>query len=100
MWCDWEAPELKGDDSIYRPELRVDRSLWNDLLKQMQRAGMNLVVIDLGDGVKYESHPEIAVKGAWSSAKLQTELRRLRALGLDPIPKLNFSTTHDAWLGK
>ena len=35
MWCDWDAPELKGDDSIYRPELRVDRSLWNDLLRQM-----------------------------------------------------------------
>ena len=35
VWCDWDAPELKGDDSIYRPELRVDRSLWNDLLRQM-----------------------------------------------------------------
>jgi hypothetical protein len=19
VWCDWDAPELKGDDSIYRP---------------------------------------------------------------------------------
>ena len=77
MWCDWDAPELKGDDSIYRPELRFDRSLWDDLLKKMQQAGMNMVVIDLGDGVKYESHPEIAVKGAWSTA----ELRRLSCGG-------------------
>ena len=100
MWCDWDAPELKGDDSIYRPELRFDRSLWDDLLKKMQQAGMNLVVIDLGDGVKYQSHPEIAVKGAWSTAELRGELQRLRSLGLEPIPKLNFSTTHDAWLGK
>jgi ABC-type transport system substrate-binding protein len=61
---------------------------------------MNLAVIDLGEGVKYESHPEIAIKGAWSTADLQSELRRLRSLGLEPIPKLNFSTTHDAWLGK
>ena len=100
MWCDWDAPELKGEDSVYRPELRFDRSLWDDLLKKMQQAGLSLVVIDLGDGVKYESHPEIAVKGAWSTTDLRGELRRLRSLGLEPIPKLNFSTTHDAWLGK
>jgi len=100
MWCDWDAPELKGDDSNYRPELRFDRSLWNDLLQRMQQAGMNLVVIDLGDGVQYASHPEIAVKGAWSTAELRSELKRMRSLGLEPIPKLNFSTTHDAWLGK
>ena len=38
MWCDWDAPELKGGDSVYRPELRFDRSLWDDLLKKMQQA--------------------------------------------------------------
>jgi hypothetical protein len=100
MWCDWDAPELKGSDAVYRPELRFDRSLWDDLLKKMQQAGMNLVVIDLGDGVKYKSHPEIAVKGAWSTTELRGELKRMRSLGLEPIPKLNFSATHDAWLGK
>jgi hypothetical protein len=100
MWCDWDAPELKGRDSVYRSYLRFDRSLWDDLLKEMQRVGMNLVVIDLGDGVKYHSHPEIAVKGAWSTTELRAELKRMRTLGLEPIPKLNFSTSHDAWLGK
>ena len=30
MWCDWDAPELKGDSSIYHPELRLDRSLWDE----------------------------------------------------------------------
>ncbi len=100
MWCDWDDPELKNRDIVYQPELRFDRGLWDDLLKQMQQARMNLVVIDLGDGVKYESHPEIAVKGAWSTTELRRELRRMRSLGLGPVPKLNFSTTHDAWLGK
>jgi hypothetical protein len=100
MWCDWDAPELKGSDIIYRPDLRCDHALWNDILQKMQEARMNMVVIDLGDGVKYESHPEIAVKGAWSTTELRGELKRIRSLGLEPIPKLNFSTTHDAWLGK
>ena len=49
--------------------------------------------------MRYESHPEIAVQDAWSTERLRKELARLRKLGLEPIPKLNFSTTHDAWLG-
>ena len=31
--------------------------------------------------------------------KLRAELARLRKLGLEPIPKLNFSAMHDEWLG-
>jgi hypothetical protein len=100
MWCDWDAPEQKDKDTVYQPDLRFDRSLWNDILKKMQQAGLNMAVIDLGDGVKYESHPEIGVKGAWSTTELRGELKRMRSMGLEPIPKLNFSTTHDAWLGK
>jgi hypothetical protein len=100
MWCDWDAPELKGRDSTYRPFLRFDRTLWEDILKKMQETGMNMVVIELGDGVKYRSHPEIAVKGAWTTAELRSELRRVRSMGIEPIPSLNFSTSHDIWLGK
>lgn len=82
-----------------RPGLRFDDAVWERLLHALQVAGANLVVLDLGDGVRYKSHPEIAVKGAWSRTRLQKELRRLRRLGLEPIPKLNFSTGHDTWLG-
>jgi hypothetical protein len=79
--------------------LRFDQSLWDVLLQRMAEAGMNMVVLDLGDAVRYESHPEIAVQGAWSVAQLKRELAKARALGLEVIPKLNFSTCHDAWLG-
>jgi len=83
----------------YHPNLTFDKEVWNQLLIKMADAGMNMVIIDLGDGIKYESHPEIAVKGAWSTAQLKNELTRIRKLGLEPIPKLNFSTGHKAWLG-
>lgn len=99
MWCDREVQEW-GDYGVYRPYLRFDEDLWDELIDEMPRAGVNMVVIDLGDGVQYRSHPEIAVQGAWSTAKLREELRRLRDRGLEPIPKLNFSTAHDAWLGE
>ena len=58
-----------------------------------------MVVIDLGDGVRYESHPEIAVENASPVEQLREELARLRERGLEPIPKLNFSASHDIWLG-
>ena len=37
--------------------LRCDQKLWDDIAKKMSEAGMNMMVIDLGEGVKYESHP-------------------------------------------
>ena len=82
----------------FRPNLTFDDAVWDALLKEMAAVGMNMVVIDLGDGIKYESHPEIAVKNAWTPEKLKTELAKMRKLGLEPIPKLNFATTHDIWL--
>jgi len=98
MWEDWIAPgrEVRS----YRPFLRFDESLWRELLERMSKAGLNMVVIDLGDGVRYRSHPEIAVKNAWSVEKLKDELKRVRDLGLEPIPKMNFAATHDTWLGE
>ncbi len=39
------------------------------------------------------------MQGAWSVERLKQELGKMRALGLEPIPKLNFSTCHDQWLG-
>ncbi len=98
MWCDWGCPHPEGSYINRTPDLRFDEKLWNDLLPRMSEAGMNMVVIDLGDGVKYGSHPEIAVNGAWSTQKLRAELRKIRDLGLEPIPKLNFSTCHDSWM--
>jgi len=82
------------------PVLAFDDSLWKDLLEKMVEVGMNMVVMDLGDAILYKSHPEIAVKNAWSTDRLYKELEKIRAMGLEPIPKLNFSTCHDAWLGK
>lgn len=101
MWIDRETCELEGYGSIitYRPCLRFDKALWDELLPKMAENGVNMVVIDLGDAVKYASHPEIAVEGAWSIEMLRKELDKVRKLGMEPIPKLNFSTTHDAWLG-
>ena len=104
MWLDWDPPEGKFPEiplhSHFKPFLRFDETLWDDIIKKMAENGMNMLVLDLGDGVRYKSHPEIAVENAWSVEKLKDELNKLRELGLEPIPKMNFSTWHDAWLGE
>ena len=87
-------------DRAYHPALQFDEGLWRRLVARMAEAGMNRVVLDLGDGVAWQSRPEIAVEGAWPTEKLRGELTRCRDAGLEPIPKLNFSATHDVWLGE
>ena len=78
--------------------LRFDEEVWRRLTDRMVQKGFNAVVMDLGEGCIYPSHPELAVKGSWSAERLQKELARLRGIGIEPIPKLNFSTCHDTWL--
>lgn len=100
MWCDRETAEDGRLHITARPYLRCDDTLWASVLEQLAAAGANMVVIDLGEGIRYESHPELGVRGSWTPKRLRRELRRLRELGLEPIPKLNFSACHDAWLGE
>lgn len=108
MWEEQDAEPLygmeKGREKILnirraRPYLRLDENIWNEIKYWMKDAGINMVVMDLAEAIQYESHPEIAVKGAWSIKKIKEEIAKLRSIGIEPIPKLNFSTTHDAWLG-
>ena len=83
-----------------RDFLEFDVPTFHQATERMQQLGMNLVMIDLGEGLVYPSHPELGVKGSWTPDQLRAELKRLRAMGLEPIPKINFSTTHCAWLGE
>lgn len=99
MWADRDGPECSLEHVSAQPYLRFDIDLWDELLDRMADAGLNMVVLDLGDAVRYESHPEIAVADAWSVKQLKEELAKARGKGLEPIPKLNFSTAHDTWLG-
>ena len=97
----WKEPD--SDPSFlgrYYTSLVCEDDAWRKVTDFIAANGYNTLIIDLGEGVQYESHPELAIEGAWSKEKLKKELDRLRRIGLNPIPKLNFSTCHDAWLGK
>ena len=104
MWSDQPVDSwgpYKGEDLelvCQKNHLRFNEDVWRHITAHMAEAGMNLVVIDLGEALKYASHPELSVEGSWEIDRFRAELARLRKMGLEPIPKLNFSTAHDAWL--
>ena len=81
-------------------KLRFDRELWREYTDKLLECGNNALVIDLGDAMVYDSHPEIAVDGAFTKDEMRRELDRLNGIGFEVIPKLNFSATHDTWLGE
>ena len=91
-------PEGPKKTSRYHSYLRTDDAVWKGLVDHCAAKGLNAVFIDLGEGVAYPSHPELSVKGTWPVEKLRKELARMRAMGLEPLPKLNFSSCHDGWL--
>ena len=99
MWDDPGAPSRGWYlPPAYRENNACDPQLWDELTDFLHLYGFNQCVIDCGDGMKYESHPEICAPDAWDKDLLRDKLRKMRALGIEPIPKLNFSACHDAWL--
>ena len=103
LWHDIGNTRCDGSaiwKSAGSPELRFDRALWDEYVNKLIECGSNAIMIDLGDAMIYDSHPEIAVAGAFTKDEMRAELDRLNSLGFEVIPKLNFSTTHDLWLGE
>ncbi|MBR3222466.1 MAG: hypothetical protein IKF72_09590 [Kiritimatiellae bacterium] len=81
-------------------DLKVDDSMWLDLTERAAKIGVNAFVIDLGEGMVFPSHPELAVRGSWEPDRMKAEIARLKKMGMVAVPKLNFSSSHDQWLGK
>ena len=103
MWGESLPPDIKGPlahGRLCNDKVKFSDKAWNLLVDDMVAKKMNMVIIDLGEFPVYPSHPELALPGSRSPDWIRGEVRRLKKLGLEPIPKLNFSAAHDAWLGE
>lgn len=78
--------------------LRFDRDTFYRYLDTLRCEGVNTVILDVAEGLRYESHPELVVNGSYTHAEMREMLDYMRSLGFSVIPKLNFSTCHDIWL--
>ena len=73
---------------------------WEKILEACAKAKINTLLLEVGDGICYGSHPELEVKGAWTRQRAHAEVKKARDLGIEIIPKLNFSALHHSWLGE
>lgn len=84
--------------SIEKP---FDLELGLEIVDAMAKAGLNLLIIDCADGVKYKSHPELKRHYTVPMSYLEKIVRRAKSKGIDIIPKLNFSQSdghkHNHW---
>ena len=88
-----------GESVAYFAENQTNDAVWRQMVDFLASQHYNTVLIDVGDSVQYESHPEISIRGAWTKDKLKEELAYIRSRGLTPIPKLDFSGNNHIWLG-
>ena len=101
MWDDeYSPPRGWYLEPKYQECNNVDVETWDETMRFLAERQYNMVLIDVGDGIKYESRPEISAPDAWDKDFLKKKLDEMRALGLEPIPKLNFSCMHHTWLKK
>ena len=100
----WQKPgnaknyKKESIDWLYRDYLVTDDATWKAVTDFLPGCRINTLLIDMGEAVELKSHPELAVKGSWSQEKFKDELKRLRSIGLEPLPKFNFSACHNAWM--
>lgn len=93
-----KRPYFTEAEFRYHEEVFCDRRIWKKVIDVLPSYGFNTVLIDVGEAIKLDSHPELAIPGCWEKEEFRAELNRIRKLGLTPIPKLNFSAAHNAWM--
>ena len=98
MWGKKGAIQRFDSEANYHETMFMDRKTWREVTDFMPKAGINTLLMDMGEGMKFDSHPELAVPGSWEKSEVKEEVARLREMGINPIPKMNFSGEHNAWL--
>ena len=98
MWED-SATRPACTGARFSTKLNTEKKAWDEIIDFAVAHGFNSILVDVGDGILYKSHPEISVEGAWTPEFMNAEIKRLNAMGIKVYPKLNFSTAHDTWLG-
>ncbi len=78
--------------------LLFDDDFWDYIIDEAAKAGINTILLDVGDGVQFNCCPEICLPDAWSRERVHKELEKCRAKGIRIIPKLNFSSGHNYWM--
>lgn len=83
-------------------EERFDADTGIAAARRLQARGFDAIIVDCADGVAYQSHPELRRPYTVPPEALSPFVAAAKTLGLDLVPKLNFSKSgrnrHDQWM--
>ena len=77
-----------------------DEGFWNELIEKAASERMNAILFCPNNFICYKSHPEIAAPTAFPREWFTEQVRKCRDRGLELLPEINFSATHDDWMGE
>ena len=102
MWPDYDSVKWIGvsqeeKDANY-DNLKIDWELFGGFIDYLKGAGVNTLLIDVGDAVEFDRHPDLNIKNGLTKDECKKLLDYIRSKGITPYPKLNYSGGHDAWL--
>jgi len=97
MWAIYVGLGYSRDDED-RERSEFDEDVWNYIIDESAKCGLNTIILEIDNAIVFHSHPEIAAKGAWTQSKLKKELAKCKAKNLKVIPMLNFASPHDDWM--
>ncbi len=105
---DWPDIQLRAlhylhCDDLWRANkthVNFDEDMGREVIETMGKLKMNMLILTLGNSIKWESHPEISLPGAWSPDKFKDFLKFIKKYHIEIIPEFNLSPSHDNWLGR
>jgi len=83
-----------------RDALSFEDEAWDLVLPAAAEHDFNTILLDVGDGVRYNSHPELALSNSKSRYWVKEQIKKAADLGIKILPRVNFSANHGIWLGE
>ena len=90
------APRWRGQMLTLR-EGRNDPEVLGEMIERMAATGLNLLVLEVEKGLRYESRPEVSAEGAMDRKTLRGLINRAKSLGIRCVPILP-SLSHSDYL--
>lgn len=81
-------------------ETRIDWERTNARVEKMAAAGMNTLLLELGEGMEFSCLPKARLRGQVKAAEINEHVRKWRRLGIETIPIMEFSAVRSEWMGE
>lgn len=81
-------------------ETRVDWNRIDGRVGRMAAAGMNMLLLELGEAMEFTCLPKARLRGQVKASEVNEHIRKWRELGIETVPIVEFSAVHSEWMGE